>query len=505
METLEKGKYTLENPSAEELNGLLELSNQAFATFRKLSGARKAEFLDAIADEIVALGDDLVQAACEESGLPEGRIVGERGRTTGQLKLFASLVREGSWLEATVDTAIPDRQPVPKPDIRKMLVGLGPVAVFGASNFPLAFSTAGGDTASALAAGCPVIVKAHEGHPRTSDLVATAIYRAAEKTEMPEGVFTMVHGSGVVVGQALVKHPIVKAVGFTGSTYAGRALYDAAAQREVPIPVFAEMGSINPVLLMPEALDNKAEALGQLYAGSITLGVGQFCTNPGLLLAKKGASLDTFVSALSTAIEATAPAKMLNDRVHGGYTKSLEEALAQKGIEVIARSSAEANAENIEGRPTIATVEAETFLNNPKLHEEVFGPYSLIVQYDSEEELDAIVETLEGQLTVTIMAEDSEIANYSNVIDKLENITGRIIFNGVPTGVEVCPSMQHGGPYPAASDSRFTSVGTGAIRRFVRPLAFQNWPQALLPEELRDDNSLNIWRTVNGELTKDSL
>ena len=499
------GSFTYINPSENEINSLLSISNDAFRTFKNLSGLRKAEFLEAIGEEILALGDELVQTAMSESGLPEGRIVGERGRTIGQLNLFAKLVREGSWLEATIDLAQPDRAPLPKSDIRKMLRPLGPVAVFGASNFPLAFSTAGGDTASALAGGNTVVMKAHEGHIQTSRLVANAIYAAAERTNMPKGVFVLVEGSGAVVGQAIVKHAIVKAVGFTGSTYAGRLLFDIANQRKEPIPVFAEMGSINPVVLLPEALESRAEALGQTYAGSITLGVGQFCTNPGLLVAKKGAALDRFVASLTEGIKSIAPAKMLNAKVWKGYNTSLDAALEQKGIDVLARSTADANAENIEGRPTIASVDAKTFLENTKLHEEVFGPYSLLVTYETKEELEAIVSSLEGQLTSTIIGEDAEFSNYLDVIDFLELKSGRVIFNGVPTGVEVCHSMQHGGPYPAATDSRFTSVGTGAIRRFVRPVSYQDYPQNLLPEELRNENALNIWRTVDGELKREAV
>ena len=497
--------FTYINPSEEEINSLMAISNKAFHSFKNISGAKKADFLEAIGEEILALGDDLVKAATSESGLPEGRIVGERGRTIGQLNLFAKLIRNGSWTEATIDLAQPERQPLPKSDIRKMLRPLGPVSVFGASNFPLAFSTAGGDTASALAGGNTVVMKAHEGHIQTSRLVADAIYRAAEKTNMPEGVFVLVEGSGAVVGQAIVKHPFLKAVGFTGSTYAGRLLFDIAAKRKEPIPVFAEMGSINPVVLLPEALEVRGEKLGEVYAGSITLGVGQFCTNPGLILAQKGKGLDRFVASLTEGIKSIAPAKMLNEKVWKGYNSSLNSALEQKGIEVLAVSGTTADDGNIEGKPTIASVDAQTFLSNPKLHEEVFGPYSLLVTYETKEELDTIVNSLEGQLTSTIIGEDSEFENYLNVIDALESRSGRVIFNGVPTGVEVCDSMQHGGPYPAATDSRFTSVGTGAIRRFVRPVSYQDYPQNLLPEELRNENALNIWRTVDGEFKTDAI
>ncbi|BDD10690.1 2,5-dioxovalerate dehydrogenase [Fulvitalea axinellae] len=505
MEIINASKNIFRSPSEETLEKLMRDSFLASEELKNLSGERKADFLVAIGEEILALGDNLVNAAMNESGLPEGRIVGERGRTVGQLNLFADLIREGSWVDATIDTAIPDRQPLPKADLRKMLRPLGVVAVFGASNFPLAFSTAGGDTASALAGGNSVVMKAHEGHPETSDWVALAIQKAAERTGMPENAFTLVHGSGATVGQAIVKHPICKAVGFTGSEYAGRILFDLAAQRKEPIPVFAEMGSINPVLILPEALEENAEDWAKTYAGSITLGVGQFCTNPGLLLIKDGEKANLFAYNLAKAISDIAPAKMLNGKVKNGYDASLANALEQKGITVIGESSTKANNANIEGAPTVASVDARTFIANPELHKEVFGPYSLLVRYTGEDELLEAIEALSGQLTATVIGSEPSLEKYSQAIDALLARTGRIIFNGVPTGVEVCPSMHHGGPYPASTDSRFTSVGTDAIKRFARPVSYQSWPQSLLPDELKDENPLNIWRLVNNSLSTEKI
>ncbi|MCP4750982.1 MAG: aldehyde dehydrogenase (NADP(+)) [Proteobacteria bacterium] len=492
-------------PTKEEVNQAVEHSQSAFGIYSKVSQLKRAEFLDAVGDEIMALGDELIKRAVDETALPETRITGERGRTIGQLKAFANLLREGSWLEATIDLADPDRAPVPKVDIRRMLVPIGPVVVFAASNFPLAFSTAGGDTASALAGGNPVIMKAHSGHPGTSELVAGAIIAAAQKTEMPDGVFSLLHGSGRTVGQALVKHPLVKAVGFTGSAYAGRTLFNIANERPEPIPVFAEMGSINPVLVTPKALNSRGDSIASDYAGSITLGTGQFCTNPGLILGIDNGDLDDFVTLLGKAIEEIAPSTMLNPVVFSGFSKSYENILAQPDISVAGKSTAAADTEKLQAPPTVVVVDGKTFLANQELHQEVFGPFSLVVKCSDAEELLQVASSLEGQLTASVIAEESDFSEYSAVIDTLQGRVGRILYNGVPTGVEVCASMQHGGPYPAATDSRFTSVGTAAIKRFVRPVAFQNWPDKALPAELLDSNPLGIWRLVDNTWTKNKI
>lgn len=487
----------------EEIGQAVQLATSAFLEFSKVSGVRKAEFLNAIADEILALDDLLIKTYCSETGLPEGRAMGERGRTVGQLRSFASLVNNGSWVEASIDTSLPNRAPLPKPDLRKMLIPLGPVVVFGASNFPLAYSTAGGDTAAALAAGCPVIVKSHPMHAGTGELVASAIIKASEKTNMPNGVFSNLNSSGIEVGVALVQHPGVKAVGFTGSIVGGRALFNLASQREEPIPVFAEMGSVNPVIILPDAAQKKGESWAKTYAGSITLGTGQFCTNPGLLLGVKGDALTNFIEKLSEEIVKIEPSCMLHPNIIGAYGKNKQKAVDQDGLEVVADYATEVQVNY--ARQTVTTVEGKTFLQNTSLHQEVFGPYSIVVQCADIDELTRIVSKLEGQLTGTILGEEVELKEYNSVVDALQNRVGRLIFNGVPTGVEVCPSMHHGGPYPSSTDSRFTAVGIHSIKRWVRPLSYQDWPDAQLPKALQNANPLSISRSVNNELTNDKI
>ncbi|WP_347924052.1 aldehyde dehydrogenase (NADP(+)) [Pontimicrobium sp. SW4] len=498
-----ENEWEITEASNNEVNQAAELAAEAFKTYSKISGIKKAEFLRAIADEIEALGDSLLQVYSSESGLPNGRAMGERGRTLGQLRAFANHIEEGNWVDASIDTAQPDRKPLPKVDLRKMNVPLGPIVVFGASNFPFAFSTAGGDTTAALAAGCPVIVKSHPMHAATGEMVSSAVIKAAEKTGMPNGVFSNLNSSGIEVGQQLVMHPKVKAVGFTGSIRGGRALYDLAAKREEPIPVFAEMGSINPVVILPQALNNRAEAIAKTYAGSITLGTGQFCTNPGLIIGVKSEGLTSFVNTLAEEIVKVEPSCMLHPNIAGAYETNKSKALSQSGIKVLA--GYENDVEPNYARQVVTTVEGGTFLNNPTLHHEVFGPFSLVVQCKDELELEEIISNLEGQLTGTIISDDNEVAKYSNLVNALQNRVGRIIFNGVPTGVEVCPSMQHGGPYPASTDSRFTAVGVDSIKRFVRPFSFQDWPNNLLPDELKNENPLEISRTVNGKLTNQKI
>jgi NADP-dependent aldehyde dehydrogenase len=497
-----ENEHTFTEATSDEINEAVALAAKAFKSFRHTSGAQKADFLNAIADEILALDDELINVYCSESGLPEGRAKGERGRTIFQLRSFANLVAEGSWVEATIDTAIPDRQPLPKSDIRKMYIPLGPIVVFGASNFPLAYSTAGGDTASALAAGCPVIVKSHPMHAGTGELVASAIIKAANKTHMPNGVFSNLNSSGIEVGVQLVKHPEVKAVGFTGSIRGGRALFDLAAQREEPIPVFAEMGSINPVIMLPNALKNRSESLAKTYASSITLGTGQFCTNPGLIIGIKGNDLTNFISTLANEIVKIEPSCMLHPNIYGAYESNKAKALAQPELSVVANYNSDVK-ENY-ARQAITTVEGKTFLANTTLHQEVFGPFSMVVQCENIEQMEAIISNLEGQLTGTLIADD-EAEKYFNIISALQNRVGRLIYNGVPTGVEVCPSMVHGGPYPASTDSRFTAVGINSIKRWVRPFSFQDWPNNLLPDELKNENPLGILRNVDGKQTHQKI
>jgi NADP-dependent aldehyde dehydrogenase len=489
--------------SSEEIDKAVALAWKAFTCYQDYSGEQKSEFLNAIADEIEALGDELINTYCAESGLPRGRAMGERGRTVFQLRSFAELVKKGDWVEASIDTAQPDRAPIPKPDIRKMMIPLGPVVVFGASNFPLAYSTAGGDTAAALAAGCPVIVKSHPMHAGTGELVASAIIKAAERTGMPEGVFSNLNSSGIEVGVQLVQHPKVKAVGFTGSIRGGRALYDLAAKREEPIPVFAEMGSVNPVVFLPEALKARAEALAKTYAGSVTLGTGQFCTNPGLLFGIKGAGLDHFIKRLAEEIVLIEPGCMLHPNIIGAYEANKGKALSQKGLQLVAEYEQEVG--NNMARQAVTTVEGGTFLDNPALHQEVFGPFTMVVQCEDKAQLEAIILKLEGQLTGTLIAEEDEAIAFRGVVEALRNRVGRLIFNGVPTGVEVCPSMVHGGPYPASTDSRFTAVGINSIKRWVRPFSYQDWPNDLLPAALKNENPLGIKRYINNQLSTETL
>jgi 2,5-dioxopentanoate dehydrogenase len=486
-----------------QLNKVMTNAREAFNHFRKVSGKQRAEFIEAIIKEIEALGAPLIQQAMDETNLPEARLVGERARTCNQLKQFVDLLREGSWVDAKIDTAIPDRAPLPKPDIRKMFVPLGPVVVFGASNFPFAFSTAGVDTASALAAGCPVVLKAHPAHPKTSSLVAEAIAKAIKSSSMHEHVFQHVHATSFESGKALVQHPETKAVGFTGSFTGGKALLDYAQQRVEPIPVFSEMGSINPVILLPSTVKNNSDKLAEQYATSITQSVGQFCTNPGLMLGVSNLDLQKFSKSLGDKIQQVAPANMLHPGISKAFYSKRQHAVSQKEVSVVAQSTTEepANA----GVPTLATVNAKQFQQNPVLQEEVFGPYSLLVQADSIDELKAAIAKIPGQLTCTIIADEQDLINHSDVIDLVMERAGRVIINGVPTGVEVCPSMHHGGPYPSTTDSRFTSVGTDAIKRWVRPVSFQNFPDSLLPDELKNSNPLSLRRLVNGKSSTEKV
>ena len=488
--------------SIKEIDIILQEAWRAFHLYRKLPLKTRSAFMRAIAIELENSGDALIQTAMKETNLPEARLKGERARTIFQLNSYAEACEKGAWLEARIDTAIPDKTP-PKPDIRKMLVPLGPVVVFGASNFPFAYSTAGGDTACAFAAGCPVIVKAHPAHAQTSQMVAAAILKAANTCNMPKGVFAHVHGSGFEVGKALVMHEHTKAVAFTGSYAGGKQLFDWGNQRKEPIPVFAEMGSINPVFLLPEKLKQSAAEIAKMYAGSITLGVGQFCTNPGLLIGIESESLQEFITTLGKEIQQIAPGTMLHPGIAKAFTEKKAMALSQEGITTVAVSAAEEK-EN-QGRPTIASATGQAFLNNPVLHQEVFGPYSLVIRCSDTQEMTEVVRHLEGQLSATLMATDNDVITNDVLVEAVKNICGRFILNNVPTGVEVCLSMHHGGPFPSTTDARFTSVGADGIKRFARPIAFQNWGNHLLPDELKNENPLGIWRTVNNELSKNAI
>jgi NADP-dependent aldehyde dehydrogenase len=472
-------------------------ADAAFDTFRALSDEQRAVFLETIAEQIMALGDVLVERVMAESGLPRPRIEGERGRTVGQLKLFANLLREGSWNDVRIDKALPERTP-PRPDLRMRMIGVGPVAVFAASNFPLAFSVAGGDTASALAAGCPVVLKAHSAHPGTSELVGRAIVKAVELCGLPAGVFALLTGSGNGIGQELVRHPSIKAVGFTGSRSGGVALMAVAAARPVPIPVYAEMSSINPVFLMPAALAARAEEIGAGFAGSLVLGVGQMCTNPGLVIGVAGPDLERFANAAAQALAGGAPCAMLSPGIAGSFQRGITQLAEHADVKTLALAP---QAEG-KGAPALFVTSGAAFLSQHALSEEVFGPASLVVACKDMAELRQIAESLEGQLTATLQLDDADLDAAHALLPVLERKAGRILANGFPTGVEVCSAMVHGGPFPSTSDGRSTSVGTGAIVRFLRPVCYQNLSQALLPEVLRDSGSA-AWRRREGELTRD--
>ncbi|APD07718.1 aldehyde dehydrogenase (NADP(+)) [Flavobacteriaceae bacterium UJ101] len=498
-----ENNHIFKEASKEEIKQAILLATEAFKTYRNTSSKEKSAFLNSIAEEILALGDDLIQTAMEESGLPEGRLIGERGRTIGQLKMFANLLEEGSWVEAIIDTALPERTPAPRPDLRKMLVPIGPVVVFGASNFPFAFSTAGGDTASALASGCPVIVKSHPMHAGTGELMASAIIKAAHKTGMPNGVFSNLNSKGIEVGRQLVQDPLIKSVAFTGSFQGGKALFDLANSRQDPIPVFAEMGSINPVIVLPKILVDKKEELAEQLVNSITLGSGQFCTNPGLIIGLKSEDFDQFVQQLGKKVEGKTPAIMLHPHIVNNFDDKSQNILKEDHVVTVGKYNNMVNPNT--GKQVIAKVSGKYFLENINLHQEVFGPFSLVVECENKEELAHVVNQLEGQLTGTIMGKEEELLDYKEIIDNLVEKVGRILYNGVPTGVEVCHAMHHGGPYPSTTDARFTSVGTSAIKRFVRPVCFQNWPQALLPEPLKNKNITHNIRLVNGRYTTEDI
>lgn len=486
-----------------EIEESLSLANRAFKKYQLVSGNEKFSFLNEIAIEIEKLGDELIHTYCTESGLTKERAISERQRTIFQLHSFANLVKEGSWVEASIDTAIENRKPIPKNDIRKMFFPIGPIAVFGASNFPLAYSTAGGDTVSALAAGCPVIVKSHPMHAGTSELIAFAIIQAAEKTGMPNGIFSNLNSSDHKIGTYLVKHSTIKAVGFTGSFKGGKALCNLASKRNEPIPVFAEMGSVNPVILLTKAAGSKGKYWAKKYAQSITTGSGQFCTKPGLIIGVKDEALKNFTQLLSEEISKIEPSCMLHPDILNAYDNNKLEIINSKNVTSIVKSKKEIPTNN--GNHALVTVDGDTFLKNKNLHQEVFGPFSLIVQCTDLNQLEKIISQLDGQLTGTILADENELIESQNIINTLKQKVGRLIFNDVPTGVEVCNSMVHGGPYPASTDSRFTAVGVNSIKRWVRPVCYQNWPNHMLPAELKNDNPLKISRSINGSNNKKSI
>ena len=504
------GLAEFEEASAAHVDGALAAAAQASSDYRRLPAEARAAFLDRIAGELER-ADGLLDAAHRETALPPERLAAERGRTAGQLRMFADLVRDGSWVDARIDRALPDRKPLPKPDIRRMLIPIGPVAVFGASNFPLAFSVAGGDTASALAAGCPVVVKAHPAHPATSELAARAVLDAVKASGVPAGVFSLLQSTRHDVAKALVRHPHTKAVGFTGSLRAGRALFDAAVARPEPIPVYAEMGSVNPVFVLPGALAERADAIAEGLKNSVTLGVGQFCTNPGLTIGIDDDRFEQFIRRMEVLIGEAQPGTMLYPAIFESYQAGVRRLAAIDDTRTIS-SSIDAGMpldpargqQECQARPALFATGAATFMRHRELGEELFGPSTVIVRCGSRDEMEAIARRLDGQLTATIHGTPGDLAEYASLISILSDKAGRLIVNGFPTGVEVCPSMQHGGPYPATTDSKTTSVGTAAIHRFARPVAYQNFPQSLLPVELQDANPRGIWRLVDGGMTRDA-
>lgn len=476
-----------------DIDRACQLAGDTFPAFSSVAIETRALLLERIAFELEAIVDELVVRIGQEAGLPEARVRGETARTTGQLRLFATVVRRGDFLQARIDTALPERQPLPREDIRQCNTPLGPVVVFGASNFPMAFSVAGGDTASALAAGCPVVVRAHAAHPGTSEWVAKAIARAVDYCKLPAGIFSLIQGKGHDIGKALVQHPAIKAVGFTGSLGGGRALCDLAAARPDPIPVYAEMGSINPVFLLPRALDERAEALAEAFVASLTMGTGQFCTNPGLIIAVAGDGLNRFRKRVADIITAAQPGVMLNPGILNGYCQQQDKYRAE--AELISEGEQADNRASV----TLFGASFAKWQDCAVLHEEVFGPCSLLVETVSSEQLLNAAEQLEGQLTATLWAQENELQDYPALISELTRKVGRVLVNGFPTGVEVCDAMTHGGPYPACSITNSTSVGSRAIERFLRPVSFQNFPNDCLPAALQNNNPLRINRLVNGQ------
>jgi len=488
--------------SLEDLNLAANLAEEAFAIFGRLGGRERARFLRRVADGIEAIVPELVERANRETALPGARLMGESARTINQLRLFAQVVEEGSWVNARIDPAQPDRKPAPRSDIRSMLRPLGPVAVFGASNFPLAFSVAGGDTAAAFTAGCPVIVKGHHAHPGTSEMVGQVIAQSVKECGLPPGVFALLFGAGSEIGAALVDHPKVKAVGFTGSLAGGKALMQRAAARPEPIPCFMEMSSVNPVFVLPEALSTRAAQIATGLFGSFTLGVGQFCTKPGLVFLPRNAEADALVAELKTQVEKAGPSPMLTEGIAKSYRTAID--ARQFSVETVAQTG-EDGAGSTYAAPVLMEVAAKDLLREPELATEIFGPTSLMIRYESREELLRVARSLEGQLTATLHGSEADLAEFADLVAILEGKAGRLIVNGFPTGVEVCHAMVHGGPYPATSDSRATSVGTYSIYRFARPVCFQDFPQAALPEELKSGNPLGIWRLVDGQFTREAV
>jgi alpha-ketoglutaric semialdehyde dehydrogenase len=487
--------------TAEEVELAVRLAAEAFAAYSRVSGRERGAFLRKIAAKIESIAGDVVDRAGKETALPPARLQGETARTCAQLRLFAEVAEEGSWVAARVDNADPDRKPAPRPDIRSMLRPLGPVVVFGASNFPLAFSVAGGDTASALASGNPVIVKAHAAHPGTSELVGQMVRESVRECGLPEGVFSLLFGSGAQIGTALMKHPLVKAGGFTGSRAAGRVLMDVAAARPEPIPFYAEMSSTNPVFILPGALRERGENIAAGLHTSFTLGAGQFCTKPGIVFFPHGHEAAKFTDKLRQLIAASAPFHLLTKAIHSSYGSALAGRKTDAGVTLVAEAPKAAPQAGFAVNSALFETDADTFLGS-HLDAEIFGPTTLLVRHSNRDQVLGIARSLEGHLTATIHGTAQDLHDFADLIAILEGKVGRLVFNGFPTGVEVCHAMVHGGPYPSTSDGRSTSVGTRAIFRFTRPVCYQGFPDDALPAELQDSNPLGIWRMVDGQMTR---
>ena len=489
--------------SCDDVNSAACAAAEAFELYRKLPTSQRASFLEDIGEQLMTAGAELIARAHEETALPRTRLEGELVRTVNQLQLFAQQVRSGFHLEARIDLGRSERAPAPKPDLRAMQIPLGPIAVFAASNFPLAFSVAGGDTASALAAGCPVVVKGHPAHPGTSELAGRAVTRAIRKSHVPPGVFSLLQAESTNVGAALVQHPLIKAVAFTGSLAGGRALFDLACSRPEPVPVYAEMGSVNPVFFLPEIVEDRGSSLAAALVESLTLGVGQFCTAPGLILVIEDGATEIFLREVESCLAAKLPGIMLHDGIKQNFLEGLNRLSSVDGVK---RSDWPSPLpDGCLAAPALLRTDAKTLLDNPALAEEVFGPSAMVVVCDSRSEMLRAAERLQGQLTASVHGTHEELLGSRDLVEILERKAGRLLINSFPTGVEVCASMHHGGPYPATTDSRSTSVGHYAMKRFLRPVCYQNFPQDLLPEAVRDLNELNLWRLVDGNMSRDDL
>ncbi len=491
--------------TAEEVDAAAQLAQNAFDSFRQTTAEQRALFLEAIADETEAISEPLIERASAETGHPVARCAAEISRSVNQARLFAEFIREGSWVDARIDRADPNRKPAPKPDVRSMMLPMGPIAVFGASNFPIAISVLGADVISALACGCPVVVKGHPAHPGTCEISAEAIIRAAKKCNLPEGVFSLVHGKGHAVGIELVKHPAICAGAFTGSLAGGRALFDVANNRPDPIPFYAELGSVNPIFVLPGALAERADQIAEGFVAALTTGVGQFCTSPGLVFGLGSKGLENFSKAAVEKVSEYIPQTMLHAGIHHAFVSGVDSLKNCNELELTGESAQRPLPEKAEAGCYLFQTDAAGLETNPALYEEIFGPVSTVVECGSPDELEKFAEQLDGSLSASVHGTEEDLKNYARLITILERKTGRLVFNGYPVGLEVCHSMHHGGPFPATCHSHFTSVGTRCINRFVRPVCYQDWPQSALPVELQDTNPAEIWRIVDGEQRNDRV